>query len=310
MLTLALGIGANTAIFSVVNAVLLRPLPYPEPSQLVALWEKQPGTSGASQFDLVSELLRLALSEQSFERMASYYTNDVALTGVATPVNLRSAVVSPELFAVLGVQPRLGRWFVEEEERPGARAVIINHGLWQRQFGSDPNIVGSSLTLDGKPFTVVGVMPEGFQFPIEADPTELWLASSIDGEKSDPAEAAQNEQRGSHFLGAIGRLKPGVSIDDAQAEMTVIGGKLEQQYPDTNTRRGVKLVPYHNDLVHDYSEALWLILGAVGCVLLIACVNVANLLLSPRDGPLQRDRGSGGAGSDRSRIVRQLLTRA
>jgi hypothetical protein len=179
VLTLALGIGANTAIFSVVNAVLLRPLPYPEPSRLVALWESNQERPELRNAISYPNFFDWRSQNQSFERMASYYTNDVALTGVATPVNLRSAVVSPELFAVLGVQPRLGRWFVEEEERPGARAVIINHGLWQRQFGSDPNIVGSSLTLDGKPFTVVGVMPEGFQFPIEADPPNCgWLHRS------------------------------------------------------------------------------------------------------------------------------------
>src|SRR5215212_10882971 len=305
-IALALGIGANTAIFSVVNAVLLRPLPFPNSDSLVALFETdlqrglQRGThSYPNFFDLRSQNTVL-------ERAACYHSGDFIMTGRGEPARLQGAVVTADVFPLLGVQPMLGRTFLPDEDKPSetGRVVVLSHSLFQNRFGADPSIIDQRITLDGVSFTVIGVMPPEFEFPIQNDPVELWTTIAGDASGDEPITS----QRGAHFLQAIARLKQGVTKEQAQAEITTIAARLEQQYPDTNTRRSLRLDSALTALVGDIRPALLVLLGAVACVLLIACANVANLLLA-RAAARQKEvtiRMALGAG--RWRIVRQLLT--
>ncbi|MEP6495482.1 MAG: ABC transporter permease [bacterium] len=300
LLTLALGIGANAAIFSVVNSVLLRPLPFARPDRLVHLWEtyesKVDSRSEASYPDYVDWRART----KTFSDMAGYQGSGFIFGG-SQPLTVRGARVTANFFDVLGVRPIVGRTFAVGEDAPGAaRVVLLSYGFWQRQFGGDRNISGRSVTLDGGPVTIIGVLPKDFVFGGRAAGAELW--APID------RSAQTREVRGNHWLNVVARLRAGAGIQAARADMSSVMRALAVEFPRSNSGRDGQVVALHDELVGSVRPILILLYGAVVVVLLVACVNVANLLLI-RGADRQREiavRVALGAG--RGRLVRQLLT--
>jgi putative ABC transport system permease protein len=308
VLTLALGIGANTAIFTVVNAVLLRPLPFKNPDQLVTLsaTDTRLGSSGPGDSVSYPNFVDWRAQNVVLSRLAVYTSNSLNLTDGQEAAHIQAAAVSADLFPMLGVPPELGRTFLAREDEPGTHVIVLSDKLWRTRFGSDPLILEKNITLDGNPYQVVGVMPPDFQFPIQQTPVEAWtsIASFRQRQNGAPSMA---EERGNSFLSTVGRMKPGVRLEQAQANLDQIASALSKQYPDSNTYGGVRVVPFLTSVVGHVRPALFMLLGTAGCVLLVACVNVANLLVA-RSVSRQKEIGIRSAlGAQRGDIIRQLL---
>jgi len=313
ILTFALGIGANTAVFSVVNAVLLRPLPFHEPQNLVALGEfdtrekADPGT----EIESISYLDYVGWRDQNkvFEHVAVCTNQSVGtLTDGNQATHVQGESVSANLFTLLGIQPILGRTFLPKEDEPGNHVAVLSYGLWQRQFGADRGIIGKTVVLDGKPFEVIGVMPPRFTFPLRfSNPPELWITMSNLRQTPPDGSQPMTEQRDNDFFSCIARLKPNVSMQQAQANIDTIVADWRRQYPDSKLHVGAKVIPEISSMIGSTRSALLMLCAMAGCVLLIACVNVANLLLARS---LSRNREisiRAALGARRWHIIKQLL---
>ncbi len=308
VLTLAIGIGANTAMFSIVQAVLLRPLPFHEPDRLVRIFETNPLKHWTRTVAAPANFADWQRRNSVFTDMAAYNgtndrgasTTDLFLTGNGEPQRLKAVLVTGNLFRVLGVAPQLGRTFADAETfQPKSRVALLSYGLWQTLFAGDPDIVGHPIVLSGLTCDIVGVMPRGFCFP--GCDAQLWVPLGVTANMF-------AEVRRPHFLEVVARLRPGVTLGQARADLEGVAARLEQLYPDTNTRMGVRLEPFHDSLAYGVASPLVLLLGAVGVVFLIVCVNLAGLQIGRGAARVHEIAVRRALGATRARLVRQLVT--